>query len=234
MSATALNPEPVIENINQDALTLTAQAKRIVISDSVDHALACETLRGVVAMRKQISDTFGPMKEAAHKAHKAVIEQEKRVDGPLAEAERYLKVGIGSYQAAEEKKRREEETKLQAEAQRIADQEAKRAAEELALQDAIEAEKNGDKKGAEAILANPLPVIPKFVAPVVLQKTVVKQEGISSRRNWKFRVVNESLIPREYLKVDDIKLGQIVRALKETTRIPGIEVYPEENVAVRL
>jgi hypothetical protein len=50
------------------------------------------------------------------------------------------------------------------------------------------------------------------------------------RENWKFRVTNEKLIPREYLKADEIKIGGVVRALKGSTNIPGVEVYNESII----
>jgi len=40
-------------------------------------------------------------------------------------------------------------------------------------------------------------------------------------------------IPREYLKLDEIKINQVVRNLKEKAAIPGIEVYYEDNVTSR-
>jgi hypothetical protein len=64
----------------------------------------------------------------------------------------------------------------------------------------------------------------------VIPKSVPKVAGISMRENWKFRIVNEKLIPREYLKVDDVKIGAIVRALKGATNIPGIEAYNESII----
>lgn len=226
--------ESAVEHIDQKALTVAEQAKQIIVRDAATYTLACDTLRGVVSMRKQVAETFGPMKDAAHKAHKAVTEQERKVDTPLAEAERFLKVGIGQYQAEQERIRRAEEARLQEEARQAEEERARKEAEDIALQDAIEAEQNGDTKGAEAILAHPVPIAPAYVAPVVLARTVQKQEGISGRKNWKFRVTNEALIPREYLKIDDQKIGQVVRAMKQMTKIPGIEVFAEDSVAVKL
>jgi hypothetical protein len=74
---------------------------------------------------------------------------------------------------------------------------------------------------------------PLMVEPVILPETTPKVEGISGRQVWKFRIINPALIPREYLIPDERKIGQIVRAMKGETRIPGVEAYAEESVAVR-
>lgn len=90
------------------------------------------------------------------------------------------------------------------------------------------AEQCGNKEEAAAIMEAPVQA-----APVVIPKAVPKVTGMSIRDNWKFRVTNEKLIPREYLKVDEVKIGQVVRALKSSTNIPGIETYNEGTVSGR-
>lgn len=49
----------------------------------------------------------------------------------------------------------------------------------------------------------------------------VKLQGNFNRTTWRAEVVDESLIPREYLMVDEMKLNLIAVALKETFNIPG-------------
>ena len=57
--------------------------------------------------------------------------------------------------------------------------------------------------------------------------------GMTLRKNWSFRVTNPDLIPREYLMPDLVKIGGVVRALKNQCRIPGIEVYEEDTIQGR-
>jgi hypothetical protein len=58
-------------------------------------------------------------------------------------------------------------------------------------------------------------------------------EGVATRKLWCFRVTDPTKIPRQYLKIDEQKIGQVVRALKDQTNIPGIEVYAQDSLAVR-
>lgn len=60
-----------------------------------------------------------------------------------------------------------------------------------------------------------------------------KATGISTRVMWRWRVVDASAVPREYLCVDVTKVDEAVKNGKESVKIPGIEVYREEIMAVR-
>lgn len=60
-----------------------------------------------------------------------------------------------------------------------------------------------------------------------------KLQGITSRVIWRWKVTDAALVPREYLCVDASKLDAVVKEAKEGVKIPGIEVYREEVMAVR-
>jgi hypothetical protein len=44
-------------------------------------------------------------------------------------------------------------------------------------------------------------------------------------------VVNEASVPREYLKVDDVKIRRVVKAMKGKIHITGIRIIPKRIVA---
>lgn len=58
-----------------------------------------------------------------------------------------------------------------------------------------------------------------------------KVQGISMRTITKVRIVDESLIPREYLVVDLAKITDALLKLK--IAVPGAESYEEKQLAVR-
>lgn len=64
---------------------------------------------------------------------------------------------------------------------------------------------------------------------------IQKPESISFRQKWTYRVVDASLIPREYLMlvVNHDAIQAQVDLHKEKTSIPGIEVFAETSVASR-
>ncbi|GAH27822.1 unnamed protein product, partial [marine sediment metagenome] len=92
--------------------------------------------------------------------------------------------------------------------------EEERLRKEEAFKKALEAEKAGDEKKAAKELEKAeeseeeetmLSLEPKFKA--VMPET----KGTSIRENWKFRVKNLKEVPREWLKLDEVKVGAAVR-----------------------
>lgn len=62
--------------------------------------------------------------------------------------------------------------------------------------------------------------------------TVEKIEGVTKRTIWKFEITDPTAIPREYLAIDEKKIGAVVRALKADASIPGVRVYAETSLAI--
>lgn len=204
--------------ITERALTVPEQAKAITITTSDDYVRAGELLLVIKDIRKEIDATFDPIIKKAHETHKEAVAQKKKVDAPLVEAEGIIKPRIAAYMAEQERIRREEEARLR--------EIARKEEEERRLLEAIAAEESGQKEEATAILEEPA-----YVAPVIVPKTTPKVQGISMQKRWTFRIVNPSLIPREYLTIDEQKIGAVVRALKDQASIPGVEVYAEDTIA---
>lgn len=206
------------QEITERALTVPDQARAIEIKSNDDFVHAGEILLVIKDLRKQIDETFDPIIKKQHEAHKEAVAQKKKVDAPLVEAENIIKPRIAAWSAEQERIRREEEARLR--------EEARKQEEERRLQEAILAEQSGQKDEAEAIIETPVQV-----APVVVPKSVPKVAGVNMVKQWKFRIVNPALIPREYLTPDEIKIGGVVRALKDQAHIPGVEVYSVDNVS---
>ena len=209
-----------VKEVTTLALSIPEQAKQISIKTVDDYTRAGEIMMTIKAIRKKITDTFKPIKQKMDAAKQEVLDQERAADAPLKEAEALLSPQIIAWNREQERLRQEEENRLR--------EEARKQEEERRLQEAILAEQSGQKEEAEAIMETPVQV-----APVVVPKSVPKVAGMSIRENWKFKISNEKLIPREYLKVDEVKIGQVVRALKSATNIPGVEVYNEGTVSGR-
>jgi len=209
---------PEIIEVNTLALSVPDQAKMItVITNNNDYTKAANILLTIKEIRKKIEATFKPIKQKMDAAKKEVLDQEKAADRPLIEAEMYIKPLISGYLLEQERIRKEEERRLQ--------EQARKEEEERQLQEAILAEQSGHKDEAEAIMEAPVQA-----PPVVVPKAVPKVEGISMRENWKFRITNEKAIPREFLKVDEQKIGAYVRAMKSAANIAGVEIYNESNI----
>lgn len=223
------------QELKRVAVEFQQKVAAFAINSPEHYVQAAEELNIVVQKRKQAQERIDRLKKPAYKAYREVLELEKEVMAPYDAAERHLKDGIAAYRAEEERRRHTEERRLQQEAQKRAEEEARKRAEEAAIREAEIAEAQGDTAAAEAILMAPREVIPAFVPAVVLPKEVPQVENIDATKKWKYRIVDESLIPRAYLLINEVAIGKVVRALKSKAPeiIPGIEVYSEDIIRVR-
>jgi len=203
-----------IKNVEVKALALPEQARQVRVIDNPSMEKANRLLMDIRAMRKEIQDTFKPLAEKAHQAHKAILEKQKFTEAPLVEAEGILKTQIKSYIDEVERLRREEERHLQ--------EIARKQEEERRLAEALQAEAEGNNEEAEAILEEPA-----FIPMPTIKADIPKVDNRLFRKLWKFKVIDESKIPRQYLMPDMVKIGGVVRAMKGATNIPGIQVYEE-------
>ena len=207
------------EQIEHEASMAVATAQEIVVKDDESYTKTAGWVKDLKGIRKLIDETFDPHVKTAHGLWKGLIAEKKKHSAPLDEAEGIVKRKLSDYTQAQEKVRRAEEQRLREEARKKAE------AEQLAAAQA--AEEAGDAEEAERLLDEE--VIPE---PVIVEPAAPKVEGVSYRTTWKFRITDEKKIPREYLAVDEKKIGQVVRALKDQAKIPGVEAYAAKSMAV--
>lgn len=216
-------PEEVTENLpalqtetikEGQKYSVRAREYALAIKDDRSYKEAAEFYLVIKGFRKQVEEAFGGIVTKAHAAWKAATALRSRADDPLDEAEKIIKSSMGVWDAEQKRKRRLEEDRIRMEQTAKAEEERKKQA--------VFAAKQGDIEKSQAIMEAP----PAPVAPVVLP-TPEKIKGVQFRENWKFRIVNAKLIPQDYQIPDEVKIGKLVRALKNETNIPGIEVYCE-------
>jgi len=51
-----------------------------------------------------------------------------------------------------------------------------------------------------------------------------QDSGVRYRTSWQYEIVDAALVPREYMQVNEVKIGTVVRALKDDCNIPGVRV----------
>jgi hypothetical protein len=152
------------------------------------------------------------------------VEKRAKYLDPLAGAQKSVKGLMSAYDAEQERIRLAEQRRLE--------EEARKKAEEQALLDAIAAEEEAKANGATAEQAKEesaaILETPVYVPPVVLPKSTPKlQGGPVYRTIWKFRIIDRFKIPPQFMVPDEVKIGQVVRALKAQHGIPGVEAYEE-------
>jgi len=207
------------EQVQQEIKAFESNAALIKIESDEAFITAQEDLKRARVIEKRVGELLDPIIKKAHAAHKEAVGQKKNLLMPLQKAVGLIRIAAGAYQ----KKKEDEARRKQAEeAARL-----KKIEEDRKLAEAAELEANGQKDEAEQVLSEPV-----FTPPPAMQAPP-KVEGVSYRDNWKFRITNESQIPREYWVVDAQKIGQVVRATKGSLSIPGIQIYNDKTPIVR-
>lgn len=212
MSENQLSPE-----VKQEITEVSNEALELAVIDNDSYARAGELLVLNSGLKKKIEAFFKPLKQAQDKAKKVILDAEKAEIAKITPNIEHLNMNMTVWNLKQEKIRKAEEDRLRREA------EAK--AEEEQLQAAIEAEAQGNSNEAEEIMEEPV-----FVPPPVVEKSVPKVAGQTMSTNWKWKLKDINKLPRQYMIPDEVALNALVRAQKERTNIPGIEVYPENKM----
>lgn len=204
-------------------LTSTADLEQAVM----DRTAIGEAIRNVEGF-------FEEPKRLAHRMWQLLCTRERTILAPLKAVDADRKAAISAYKEAEDRARQARERE-QAEIRR-------REAEAQATAEAAALESAGQPEVAAAVLAEAL-VAP---APVVSLPDATKGvEGLKFRRRWCWRYAGGprdvaatpaavqaralAMIPREFLTLDETKVGAYARAMKAAGKIPGIEIYAVDD-----
>lgn len=240
---------------------LVARAAGLRVVDQDTLTKANELSLAGKGMVKTIRDFFAPLKQAAHASWKGTCDKETEELGKILPTLSFLDREIVNYRVeqdrirreAEEKARRqrEERERIEREALREAEEKARKAQQEQAridreakaaalrgaTRDVVEKiEAKRDELAAKA-KADQDAIIEKAAAaeeklePVVIVPEKVTTNGSALRHNWKFRVLDISLVPIEYILVNEVMVGKIGRVSEGKAKIPGIEFYDEPTNA---
>jgi len=162
---------------------------------------------------------------------------------------------MATWEQAEARLRREAEAAAQRERERLereareqadrVQRELQRAAESQRLAAAVALETQGDRDGAERLIAAPLVVPVVSPAPVFVPRPVAptpKVEGVSFRDAFHAEVydllalvkaVAAGQAPLALLHVNTTALNGLARSLKGALVIPGVKVVSDRVAAVR-
>ena len=206
-----------VKKIESDSNALIERANSFEITTDVIYVDAMEFAKKIKASIKEVEAAFDPIIKANHAAWKGAIAQKDKYLAPREKALSYLDGKGREFRAEQERLRVEEQRK----AQELADKETERLRKL-----AEKAEARGDTAKAEEFTAKSEEAA--AIVPVIAPK-VTKVEGIIVRQVWKARIVDETLIPREYLIPDEQKLGAVARATKGTLKISGVVIYSEDS-----
>lgn len=189
--------------LQQETKSLQEQARSYEVKTQVSYDMAGNFLKNCIALDKQIKLFFEPtinnFKKAKAQAEAGRKEETEKMNHYLKPVEEAILLVRNKCKEFEN-----EAERLRIEQQKKLEEEAQKKTEV--------AKEWGEDAPVEVEEAKPV---------------IEKSTGLGIRRTHKWKVVDASLIPREYLVIDEVAINKVVREQKEKTNINGIEVYYE-------
>jgi len=205
-----LKADAEVTQLSDEASSLEVRANELIIQTDVDATEATNILGFIATAKKKLEEkrTFfvGPLNGQV----KNINNLFKQYNAPLDNADGTLRRKVLAYRQEQVRQQRKEEERLR----KLAEKEQQRI------------EKKAEKKG--------LPAPPPLVMPVIKSAPKTMQATLGSatmKTAWDFQVVDENLVPREYLVVDEKKIRAVVKA--GIRNIPGVRIYQDDKLAVR-
>ena len=249
-----------LEAVEQELVPISQAARSLKIDSASDFARAGEMIAALKAFDKGSEATMAPYKAKVKLVSDFIRTRLLRVANKVEETKGILTPKMAEWTRKEQAAAKAEQDRLQAietarlkrEAQekQQKDEEAaaiirkaevaniradlksgkitKRQAEKLLkLAGAIEeAAKVNAACEAEEATANAA----KTASQLKVAANVPTVAGVVKRVNYKFHVIDENKIPREYLTPNLVKIGEFVRAAKKVGEVlPGIEAFEDRT-----
>lgn len=211
------------EESAKEAVSILQTAKGVVISTNDQYVSAGEMLKTIKSFAKTIDEARKKITRPLDDAKANVMNLFRGPSDALAEAEKIVKNSMTAFYNKQEEIRLEQERKAQ-EAARKEEERKKKALDERANK----AEANGDLEKAAELREKKEEV---FVPRPVVASSMAKVGGVAMKDIWRFRIVNQSLIPREYLVINEPMLRTVAQATKGALSIPGVEFFAEKTVS---
>jgi chromosome segregation ATPase len=235
-------PRPDEATLITDSENALTVAQSIEIDSPEMYQIAADELASIKGKLNRLDTQRKSITGPLDVAKKAVMDLFRRPTEILENAERIVKSGMLNYNNQQRAIQQEADRKARAEAE----EERKRQQEEAARkrEEAKAAEEAGNLEQAaelEQQAENTEAVAEMITAPVVsIEKP--KASGVNVRKTYKARVTDlkallqaviEGKVPEMAVQVNETFLNGQARAMKESMKYPGVEVYPEEGISSR-
>jgi hypothetical protein len=250
----------IVKSTQDNVLALRQRVEAIEVRTPQDYIAVCNLVIEGRGFIKRWQGVFAETIRSA-KEHLATVQNELKAK--VTEADEVVGIAERkgeTYKRAEREAAQREQQRLQQEAearQRQKAAEEKREADRIAAEQrkAREAELEAQRKAGEigkreearlakiaaeeeakakAFAAEQAKQTAAAVPTVKVEPNVPKVAGIKGRVNYRFEVVNASLIPRDYMKPDEVRIGELVRRIKDPEKaqqvIPGIRCWTEDSI----
>ena len=225
------------EMLKSNALTIYSYAKDLKVVNQEDYLAAGETLKGIKEVKKRIEDYFAPIKKSAYDTWKGITAKESDALKLINEADLIVRNEARKYLTEQERIRKAEQARLEAEAQERAWKE-----QEALLKRAERAEIKGNETKAEQLLekAENVYAEPVFTTPTVEKTTKLDNGTITMLKDIEIAVIDRAAflrfainnMPEAVIDINMAKLKKYIKDMKIKTLI-GVSIKKTSNIAVR-
>jgi len=259
MGTTAIAPIDT-KPIENKLATLQQRATAIQVVDQESYAAACQIVLDGRQEVRAIGFVLDPGIDSAKRHLETLRNQKAQFVNRITPIVEIAAQKAEAWKAEERRKAQQEQDAINAQArvdaQRQAEEERKtteqQAEEERKVRErAIEAARKAGEIGkreearlkkqaeedaarAKELAAKQAEETAKNVPEVKVLPSVPVVAGIVKRVNHKFEVVDASKLPRQYLKPDEVAIGERVRKLKDPAKammeIPGLRCWEEDSI----
>jgi hypothetical protein len=189
-----------IQVIEQDGRGFIELAEAHVVQDQETADGANEILVRITAGLKEIEKKRKSFTQPLNQSLKEINATFKGITEPIMAAKNTLSSRLMSWRVAEQRRIREEQEKAQREEER-----------RRKIQEAHAA------KGHQ---------VKEEITPVEKPMPFSVQDTTKTRSQWTYEIIEEGMIPREYLSVNSAAITRAVRA--GVRDIPGVKIYQKE------
>lgn len=214
---------------------LQSEATSMVVKDA-ETCLAAKTMqRDVRSYVKDVEAKLSPFVEAAKTNLARARDELNRWVGPAAAIDQTLAAKVKDYERREREAAEAEQRRINEENRRIAQEkaDAERKEREKEIEKQRKAGEIGKREAAKLKeeAASEAKEAATNVQEVKVLPNIPTVAGVPSRRNWRFRIVDENKIPDRFWKLDEQYISAEVRRIKDKQKseaeIPGIEAFLE-------
>ena len=224
------------EMLKSNALTIYSNVKDLKVVNQEDYLAAGETLKGIKEVKKRIEDYFAPIKKSAYDTWKGITAKEADALKLINEADLIIRNEARKYLTEQERIRKAEQARLEAEAQERAWKE-----QEKLLKEAGRAEIKGNTEKAEQLFEKAENVYAEPVFAQGIDKTVKLDNGmITMLKDIEIAVIDRASflrfaidnMPEAIIDINMAKLKKYIKDMKIKTLI-GVAIKETSNIAVR-
>lgn len=208
--------------MDKQTQALVAQADdyktlNVVVTTAEEYSAAADKLKALKAYSKQLEDKRKELVAPFIKGKADLDEFFNKPKLACAAVIDRINLAMNKYREAEELRARKEQ-------ERIAEMQRKEAERLTKL--AEKATAKGDDWKAEE-LQEKLEEVQKQPAAIVVAN--IPQTVTSRKVTWQFEIIDESLLPREFLMPDTVKIGKFVREKQAFAKISGVRTFTKET-----